>query len=362
MTMRGIALVFFFVLNFLSIYVVRATEQNNTCEQASIRSILEVDAARGYCFEQLDPNAEHHEVKIIEKCSSKCQKGLQFVDKAEKACAIKGGAVLAEIEKSRRHMMETMYMMGVLKDMAEGTTTKEEGLYKLLVKPDSLLGYIPKWSENPGAFEQHLMRRYNNPLFPKDRRKITQEEIASARKKDTRDYEEVKSRLNDLLQDIVSLPDSIDFATTNDFLDRLQDLTLDAMGVGGQASDVALLAQELRNEFLATWKTTFVEHPNLKRLLEKAEQFDQLYAQRFHTPFPAPMLREDKSIPPGEVIPAILMEGPNEIATITKSIDDPDIRIQFQQEAIRVLQAARAEGAYIDNLESILKALEVSPN
>ena len=56
------------------------------------------------------------------------------------------------------------------------------------------------------------------------------------------------------------------------------------------------------------------------------------------------------------------MEGPNEIAETTKSIDDPDIRIQFQREAIRVLQATKAEGAYIDNLESILKALEVSPN
>jgi hypothetical protein len=361
MIKNKIAVVFFFVLNFLLIDVGGATE-NNTCEKASIRAISEVDAARDYCFEQVDPNAEHYDVEIIEKCLSKCQKGLSLEDYAEKVCSLKGGAILAEIEKSRRHLMETMYMMGVLKDMEEGTTTKEEGLYKLLVKPDSLLSYIPEWSENPGAFEQHLMRRYKNPLFPKDRRKISQEEITSARERDNRDYEEVKSRLNDLLQDIVSLPDSIDFATTNDFLDRLQDLTLDAMGVGGQASDVALLAQELRNNFLATWKTTFVDHPNLKRLLEKAERFDQLYAQRFHTPFAAQILREDKSIPPSEVIPAILMEGPNEIAETIKSINDPNIQIQFQREAIRLLQAAKAEGAHIENLESILKALEVSPS
>ena len=72
-------------------------------------------------------------------------------------------------------------------------------------------------------------------------------------------------------------------------------------GVGGQASDVALLAQELRNEFLATWKKTLVDRPNLKRLLEEAERFDQLYALRFHTPFAAQMLREDKSIPPSQL-------------------------------------------------------------
>ena len=160
----------------------------------------------------------------------------------------------------------------------------------------------------------------------------------------------------------MSLPDSIDFGTTNDYLDRLQDLTLDAMGVGGQASDVALLAQELRKKFLATWKKTFVEHPDLQRLLEKAEQFDQLYALRFHTPFGAQMHRGDKLIPPSEIIPAILMEGPNEITMAIKLIDDPNIRIQIQREAIRVLQAAKTEGAYFENLESILKALEVSTN
>lgn len=362
MTKNAIAIVFFIVLNFLLIDVVRATEHNNTCEQASIRAISEVDVARDFCFGQLDPEAEHHEVEIIEKCSSKCQKGLALVDKGEKACAIKGGAILAEIEKSRRHLMKTMYMMGVLKDMEEGTTAKEEGLYKLLVMPDSLLGYIPEWSENPGAFEQHLIRRYKNPLFPKNRRQITQEEITNAKERDTRDYEEVKSRLTDILQDIVSLPNSIDFSTTNDFLERLQNLTLDAMGVGGQASDVALQAQELRNEFLATEKKALVEHPDLQRLLEKAEHFDQLYGLRFHTPFAAQMLREDESIPPSEVLPAILMEGPNEIAETIKSIDDPNIQIQFQREAIRLLQAAKAEGAHIENLESILKALEVSPN
>src|SRR5680860_119976 len=127
-------------------------------------------------------------------------------------------------------------------------------------------------------------------------------------------------------------------------------------------SDVALLAQELRNEFLVTGKKALVGRPDLQRLLEKAEHFDQLYALRFHTPFAAQMLREDKSIPPSEVLPAILMEGPTEIAETIKSIDDPNIQIQFQREAIRLLQAAKAEGAHIENLESILKALEVSTN
>lgn len=50
------------------------------------------------------------------------------------------------------------------------------------------------WSDNPGAYEQHLMRRHNNPLFPKGRRVISQAEIDVARKHDNNDYKNLERR------------------------------------------------------------------------------------------------------------------------------------------------------------------------
>ena len=66
-----------------------------------------------------------------------------------------------------------------------------------------------KWSESPGAFEQHLQRRHNNALFPKERRKITQSDIDAARKRDLKDYELLRERLESILTETAKLPKRI---------------------------------------------------------------------------------------------------------------------------------------------------------
>ncbi len=47
-----------------------------------------------------------------------------------------------------------------------------------------------EWHEKPGCFERHLQRRYNNPLFPADRRTVSGEELNEARKKDDSNLKE----------------------------------------------------------------------------------------------------------------------------------------------------------------------------
>src|SRR6266568_4105870 len=44
----------------------------------------------------------------------------------------------------------------------------------------------PTWSDEPGQFELHLIRRINNPLFSRSRRKVAASELVEALERDRR--------------------------------------------------------------------------------------------------------------------------------------------------------------------------------
>ena len=90
-----------------------------------------------------------------------------------------------------------------------------------------------EWSSNPGAHEAHLIRRHNNPYFPESRRIISQEELAEAKSTDNDDYVSCEQRFGQFGQEIKAQCSTL---TTGDILDvreRLDDLILFSMGVGG---------------------------------------------------------------------------------------------------------------------------------
>jgi len=55
-----------------------------------------------------------------------------------------------------------------------------------------------QWSNDPGAYESHLMRRHNNPYFPESRRNVSLEDLQEAKKKDEDDYISCQRRLEGL--------------------------------------------------------------------------------------------------------------------------------------------------------------------
>lgn len=225
--------------------------------------------------------------------------------------------------------------------------------------PDRVFaGSVLVWSNNPGAFEQHLLRRYKNPLFPKDRRQVTQSEIDLARERDLIDYKELDDRLIRLSEDISALPDHIDSTTINKIRELIDDLIQDAMEVGGKAYDIATKTKELRQTLISSWRKGTSRNAEAQRALVTAELFYQQNAPKFEVPFIAQMGRKDGPIPSNEVIPALLMEKPDTIAMVVSWIE-PSKRPAVQQIALQVLKAGLEEGAQIGNLEEILKALGI---
>ena len=217
------------------------------------------------------------------------------------------------------------------------------------------------WSDNPGAYEQHLIRRHDNPLFPKNRRVINQSEIDVARKRDIDDYKILEHRFLKLLEEIVEQPSLVDVNTIDNFRKVVDKLIPDAMGVGGKANDIAMKTRELRQSLIASWSRGVSVTAEAKQALEEAELYYHENAPNFEIPFIAQMGRDNSPIPNYEVVPALLMEEPDTIAMVISWLE-PNKLAAVQQAALQVLKSALDEGAQIQNLDLILEALGINNN
>jgi hypothetical protein len=61
------------------------------------------------------------------------------------------------------------------------------------------------WSDNPGCFERHLQRREGNPLFPPERRVVTQKEIDEAKEKDRNEQERFSEKFQTFTAKTIAL-------------------------------------------------------------------------------------------------------------------------------------------------------------
>jgi hypothetical protein len=213
------------------------------------------------------------------------------------------------------------------------------------------------WSENPGAFEQHLQRRYRNPLFPPNRRIVTQADINSARLRDHEDYAKVNAQMNRLTDDLLKLPDDVSSSQIDAFRERMDDLIQAALGVGGPAYEIASRVKRLRQTAMQSWRVALAGNEEALRALDQAEQFWHANSPTFEIPFIAQMLRKSGSIPANDILPALLSEQPEIIASFMNSIKDPQKKAIIQSESVSILKSAVASGVTIKELDLKMQAL-----
>lgn len=215
------------------------------------------------------------------------------------------------------------------------------------------------WSENPGAFEQHLQRRYRNPLFPPIRRIVTQADINKARLRDYQDYEALNARMILLAQDILQFPDHVSSSQVNALRERMDELIQDAMGAGGLAYEITLEVKKIRQTLIQSWRGVVAGNAETLRALDEAEQFWHANAPLFHVAFIAEMLRKDGPIPAEDVVPALLSEQPETIATVMSWFEDPRKKAIVQTDAASILKSVMNSGTTIDRLDEKVQALDL---
>jgi len=215
------------------------------------------------------------------------------------------------------------------------------------------------WSDNPGCFERHLKRRYMNPLFPVERRRVTASQVAEAKIRDTEDAARVREEFSKIGSDVLSMPD---LHLTPDQVEslrrRIDDLIEMACGVGGTALDIAVKALEAREIMMKSYAEAVKDDPRAREALQKAEDFYRNTRFRFINPFLAQRERKDTPILPEEILPSLMTEDPDTIRGCLAMISN-EMAIMMRVKAEELVRSVLEQGITLPSIEEKLKALGV---
>lgn len=207
----------------------------------------------------------------------------------------------------------------------------------LATKPSDL-----EWSENPGCFEGHLKRKYDNPLFPEPDREVTQEQIVEARERDQEDAANLQKECLELVSDVEKLPELATAGDVGPIRERIDDLLDRAAGIGGDADVISDLLITLRKSLVDSMREGMKDNEEALKALEDAEDYHHSRVEIVHNPYVAQVGR----IPTEDIIPAMLSESPETIRIAMSLIGD-DKKPLVVKEACNLLERALAEGADI---------------
>jgi hypothetical protein len=194
----------------------------------------------------------------------------------------------------------------------------------------------PKWSENPGCFERHLIKRMDNLLFPVERRTVTKQEIATAINKDNIEQELFELHLKSFMSDFKNIIGGVvTIKQASSLLRGIQDIIEEAAKIGGNAF--------LKITVLESIEDTLINHcnklmPDGKELLGKAKSLSVFSRQQYL----AQSGRKDTPMLEGEKIAALLSEDLNTIASAGEwSHTIPDFRPTDKEIKLHIEEAVK---------------------
>lgn len=217
-----------------------------------------------------------------------------------------------------------------------------------------------RWSSRPGAFERHLQRRHNNPLFPASRRVVTASDVYYARLRDAQAIEDVRRALLEVHEEQKKgdLP-----WPWHPYLDGLREKVDEAMehlrAAGGDPS-LEQAAAKMRSNLMEVWRIALGDSPDGLASLDAAEAAHAKHWEETTT-WNLQVGAASKPIPPEEVTCSLLCESAEDIRrSVSRLGANDEAMVSLRAEALRCVMTALAEGHEVPDHKQRLASLGVS--
>ena len=232
---------------------------------------------------------------------------------------------------------------------------------RIVFKPESILGLNVSgefaWSSEPGCFEKHLQRKFNNQIFSLEKREISQNEIDQARRKDKEETDILRADVADFFEtmpkpgELSCIPDEMRI-----LVEQLDNLTERALQLGGESLSILSGLYNMREKLISTWRIAISYSEAALVKFDEGENINSILTNKYHHPFIQQVMRNDSPIK-DDIVESILSE---DIETIKLAVDMLSEKKEIiKNEALTLVGVMLLRGENMPMLEEKLAILGV---
>lgn len=227
--------------------------------------------------------------------------------------------------------------------------------YAQFVDPPMTLDFSPL----PGAHERRLQRMHDNPLFPAERRGVTQADVALARQRDAEERDRFLADFQTLLQEAVNLSGTVESDVILSLKERLDQAYERCSSLPGDVREIKQALRRLVGVIMHRVRTHAADDPQALAKLRDEDIARETHYELQDFPLVADLLRDDNPVREDELVPSLLSESRESLAAALQLFEPEQIGL-IAREASALLSQCQQEGRSLPEAWKRLREIEAT--
>ncbi len=220
-----------------------------------------------------------------------------------------------------------------------------------------------QFSPHPGPYERHLKRRLLNPLFPENKRHITQHDIQQAQQKDEENLLQFMQHFQSVVQQATQLDASVESDVVLSIKEQLDECYAISCAMPGEHDKLKTAINKLIDAIMQAIRKGAEGDPVALQKLD-----DEILARQMHNALHerkliADLMLEQSPIEENELTPTLLNEDADDLDAALQLFSKEQLEY-ISQEAASLLENLRQQGHEIPHawqrLQQIKDALQAA--
>ncbi len=216
------------------------------------------------------------------------------------------------------------------------------------------MSFSPNFSNNPGCWEQQLIRRYNNPLFPESLRNVVHQQVVEAREKDKAEQQTFHKRFEAAVKEVSELPEKAEAEQLLELIPKLTACYNDCMTLCIDLPKEKQALARLITLFEETLLKSAGEESAFGEQVARDKAERKIHQEVLENRIIASMMRENSPVSVEELPATLLSAEPEQIGGLLPFLDSAQLGSLTQQCRALVSQ----HSTKIPDAEKILELIE----